>query len=300
MYKLIFRLLAGIGIVSAPTVAAQVSLPQVNLGATSFLDGVGGPGILIQETPSYYFADTFADQEGHALPLDGEVESISTTTLIARLTDRKVLGGYYGYEALIPLARVEAFGGRGSGLGDIGISPFMIQWTDSRLFGRPYKHRLNLFFNLPTGTYSADRSVNIGSNAASFNPYYAATLELSEDWAVSTRIHYLWNDENESPSLLQEAESTQAGQAFHMNLSTSYKISEHFRLGVAGYALKQLSEHKLNGRDIAGSKEQVFAIGPGLGYYNGKFTINFNSYFESGAENRSEGARYHLRIAKVL
>lgn len=64
MHKLILRLLAGIGIVSSPMVAAQVSLPQVNLGATSFLDGVGGPGVLIQETPSYYVADVVSEREG--------------------------------------------------------------------------------------------------------------------------------------------------------------------------------------------------------------------------------------------
>lgn len=300
MYKLIGNLLAAVSLFSACVVAAQVALPPVNLGATGFFDGMGGPGVLIQETPSYYFSDTVFDSEGRVLPIEGNIESIATTTLIARLTEKQFLGGYYGYEVLIPLARVEAFGHLGSGLGDIGVSPFMIQWTDSRLFGRPYKHRLNLFFNLPAGAYDSQERVNIGSNAVSFNPYYAATLEVSENVEVSTRIHYLWNGKNESPNILEEAESTQAGQAFHLNLSASYRVSEHLRIGVSGYALTQVNEHRLNGQDMAGSKERIYAVGPGVGYYNGKFTLNFYSYFESGARNRPEGTRYHVRIAKVL
>lgn len=300
MHKLIFHAHALGLIFGSSLVSAQVFLPPVNLGSTSFLDGVGGPGVLLQETFSFYSSDTIADSDGHVLPVPGEIESIASTLLIARLTERKVLGGYYGYEVLVPVVKLDIFGMRETGIGDIGVSPFMIQWVDSRLFGRPYLHRLNFFFNLPTGGYDSGNAVNIGSNTLSFNPYYAATLQVSERIEVSTRAHYLWSGENDSPNLLEGVESTQSGQAFHINLSGSYSMGENFRFGVSAYMLEQLNDHKINGRDLANSKERVFAIGPALGYYNGKFTINFNAYFESGAENRPEGSRYHLRIAKVL
>ncbi|MGV8307919.1 transporter, partial [Pseudomonas aeruginosa] len=45
----------------------------------------------------------------------------------------------------------------------------------------------------------------------------------------------------------------------------------------------------------ADSREQVFGIGPGVMYSQGRQTLFANLYAESGARNRSEGNQLTLR-----
>ncbi len=176
----------------------------------------------------------------------------------------------------------------------------MLQWVNTKLWGMTYNHRLNFIFTLPSGSYSETEAINIGSNAWNFNPYYAFTLQASPRIEVSMRLHYLWNSKNDPPPMATGLQETKAGQAFHINYASSYAVNENLNVGIAGYYLKQLNEHKANGVNIANSQEQVFAIGPGFQYHNKHFTLNFNSYFESSAKNRAEGKRFSLRLSKVF
>ncbi|WDE09301.1 transporter [Thalassomonas viridans] len=63
-------------------------------------------------------------------------------------------------------------------------------------------------------------------------------------------------------------------------------------MGCSLFCLKQLSRHKQDGVELAGSKERVFAIGPGLRYHHQGFTLRANAYLESAALNRPEGHRF--------
>jgi len=290
-------------LISPYKVYAQVSLPPINLGATSFLDGMGGPGTLLEETLNYYSANDVMDAQGNKIFSGSDIDTITATTLIAHLTPHKVWGGFYGFEVLIPVVDLDievVERNKKSGTGDLIFSPFILQWVGHKIGGMPYNHRLNLSFSLPTGSYSSDNPLNIGSNAFSFNPYYAFTIQPTSRVETSVRLYYLWNEKNRSPNTPDNIKNTQAGDAFHMNYAVSYKLSKSFRLGLAGYYLKQLSNHKINDQAVADSKETVFAIGPGFNYNNNNFRVVFNTYFESNVENRAEGTRFILKASKVF
>ena len=89
------------------TYGQEVTLPPVNLGGTSFLDGVAGPGFLLEETIEYYHANRFTDSRGGKIPGDNSVESWLSLTHVAYLTKWKILGGYYGVEVLLSAVRAE-------------------------------------------------------------------------------------------------------------------------------------------------------------------------------------------------
>jgi hypothetical protein len=208
------------------TYGQEVTLPSVNLGGTSFLDGVAGPGLLIEETVEYYHTNRFTDFKGGKIPGDNSVESWLSLTHLAYLTKWKILGGYYGVEALLPAVRVDLdtdLGVRGhkGGLGDLILSPFIIQWGDHKIFNMPYFHRINFPFILPTGRYDEDSAINIGSHLYSFNPYYAFTLSSHEIETVG--FHYLWNSKNHSPSSIIMLMASNLG-TFHLNYALSYEI----------------------------------------------------------------------------
>ena len=66
--------------------------------------------------------------------------------------------------------------------------------------------------------------------------------------------------------------------------------------GINGYYLKQFTDNKLNGHELSDTKEQVLSVGPGLVYHFSKHDHLFaNVYWETAAENRTEGSRVNLR-----
>lgn len=286
--------------------AGPVNLPPVNLGETSFEDGVANPGWFFEEIIDYYHAGQFNDSAGAKMPGQNDLTTVSSLTHVAYFSDYKLLGGYIGAEVLVPLVDVDldtsfAPHSHAQGVGDMSINPFMLQWNDRQLFGKPFFQRFDLQMVFPTGQYDSDRALNIGNNIVSVNPYYAFTIFPIGKLEFSARLHYLWNSQNDSPYEGLHAGSIQPGQAFHANFATSYEVLKRLRLGLSAYALQQLTDDKINGNSIAGSEERVFGVGPGLSYNQDnsqdKLWITLNSYFETGAENRPEGIGVVLRIS---
>ncbi len=228
---------------------------------------------------------------------------MSATTHIAYISNLRLLDGFYGAEILLPLADVDldtSFGpkDRERGVGDLIFSPFILQWTDHKLFGMPYFHRFVFSVTLPTGKYDRNRPVNIGSNMVSINPYYAFTIMPTDKLELSARLHYLWNSENDDPFVGLGAGTVQPGQAFHANYAASYEVVKGVRLGINGYALQQLTEDKVDGRSQANSEERIFGIGPGIKWSGNGLSLYLNSYFETGAENRPEGTKVVFRLSR--
>lgn len=286
--------------------AGPVNLPPVNLGQTSFEDGVANPGWFFEEIMEYYHAGQFNDAGGAKVLGQNDLTTAVAITHLAYCSTYKLLGGYIGAEALVPLADVNldaSFQAHNheQGVGDLIISPFMLQWNDGKLFNKHFFQRFDLDLVVPTGKYNSDSALNIGNNVVSVNPYYAFTIFPTSKLELSARLHYLWNSENDRPYEGLHASSIQPGQAFHANLAASYKLLKRLRLGISGYALQQFTDDKINGNNIGDSEERVFGIGPGLSYNQDnsrdKWWITLNSYFETEAENRPQGIEVVLRIS---
>jgi hypothetical protein len=289
--------------------AGPVSLPPVNLGETSFEDGVANPGWFFEEIIDYYHAGEFTDSGGTKIAGQNDLTTVSAITHLAYFSNYKLLGGYVGAEILVPLVDADLEASfqphdHVQGVGDMIVGPFMLQWNDRKLFGRDFFQRFDLDLVVPTGKYNSDRTLNIGNNIVSLNSYYAFTLFPSSRLEFSARLHYLWNSENDSPYEGLHAGSIQPGQAFHANFAASYEVLKRLRLGFSGYALQQFTGDKMNGNALAASEERIFGIGPGLAYnqdnHQDKWWVTLNSYFETGAENRPQGIGVILRISIVF
>jgi hypothetical protein len=290
---------------AGPVSLPPVSLPPVNLGDTSFQDGIANRGWFLEETINYYNAARVNNAQGGRIPGSNELTTISAVTHVAYVSKHRVLGGYLGAEVLLPLVDADLSTSfqpqnRARGVGDLIVSPFILQWNDRKLFNMPYFHRFDIALSLPTGQYDANRAVNAGNNIVSLNPYYAFTIVPADKLEISARLHYLWNSENDNPYAGLGASSVQPGQAFHANVAASYEIIRNLRIGINGYALQQFTDDKVNGHSLADSEERVFGVGPGLVFNTDKLWIYLNSYFETGAENRPEGIKITLRISRAF
>lgn len=306
------------GLISAVTLmsnskAVAYDLPSVNLGFTSFLDGgpPAGPGLYFTQYLQYWTSDKFTNSSGDdLLPpyADEDLDAwIGLTQFIYQSDKELIAGGKWGVDLIIPVVGLDlTYGGdptglprdNGTGIGDVLVGPF-IQWDPIMGKNGPvFMHRVEFQLIFPTGKYDEAKQLNQGSNFFSFNPYWAGTLFITPQLTATTRIHYLWNAENDDPNVIYVgADDTQAGQAIHTNFAMAYEVlPKRLRLGLNGYYLKQITDNQVNGNDIDDSKEQVFAIGPGLVYHFSQDShLFFNTYFESMAENRPEGTRANLR-----
>lgn len=289
----------------AAATAGAYDQPAVNLGFTSFLDGIppAGPGWYAAQYVQYYTADQFPD-----LPFPGDPELdawISLTQVIYQHPKALLGGANFGLDLILPAAffDLDADGTpltAQDGLGDLLVGPYL-QWAPVMGQNGPvFVHRIELQTILPTGEYDETRNINPGANVVSFNPYWSATWFITPKWTLSGRFHYLWNAKNEDPFSPPGSgiRDTQAGQAVHANFATEYEVlAKHLRVGLNGYAFRQLGRSQVNGECVDGGKEQVVGLGPGaLWSFNPDNHLFVNMYVEMDAENRPEGERYGIRF----
>jgi hypothetical protein len=284
--------------------ASAYDQPAVNLGFTSFLDGIppAGPGWYAAEYVQFYTADNLPD-----LPFPGAPKLdalISLSQVIYQSGKVLPTGASWGLDLILPYASfdLDAAGTpltANDGFGDLLVGPYL-QWAPLMGPNGPvFVHRFELQTILPTGDYDETRSINPGANVVSLDPYWAATWFITPKWTASGRFHYLWNAENDDPNTppALAIQDTQAGSAVHANFATEYEfIEKHLRVGLNGYAFRQLSDSQVNGQDGSGGKEQVVGLGPGaLWSFNPDNHLFVNVYVEMAAENRPEGERYGIR-----
>ena len=289
-------------LLAAPAASAY-DQPAVNLGFTSFLDGIppAGPGWYAAQYVQFYSAGNLPDLP---FPGDPELEAwISLTQLIYQHPKALPCGGNLGLNLMLPYAAfdLDADGtplAAKDGFGDLLVGPY-VQWIVMGANGPVFAHRVEIQTIFPTGDYDETKSINPGANAVSLNPYWAATWFVAPKVTLSGRFHYLWNAENSDPNVPDPlVEDTQAGQAVHANLAADFEVlPNQLRIGLNGYAFRQISDSKVNGDCVEGKKEQVFAIGPGfLWSFNQNNHLFFNAYFEFDAQSRPEGERFNLRF----
>lgn len=282
------------------TSAQQVAQPPLDLGQTSFLDGEGGPGFLLETIGQGLVSGYAADGAGRARPGTNKQWSAIITLHPVYTAPVALLGGNLGFELLLPFTAThldvpnQPVTTQG-GVGDVTVSSF-IQWSGGNLFGRPFASRLAIGGVAPTGSYRASRPVNGGTNVWQVSPYYALTWRPLDRWEVSLRLIYGWSSSNTAPAPALSVGSVQPGGQFAANYAASYAATPSLRLGLSGYVLRQVSDTRLGGRAVPGLQQQVFGLGPGLLWDTGPVRVIGNVYREFGARNRPEGFNAVARL----
>ena len=303
MKSLLIALLFGVCLLPGLSFA-QVQLPTVNLGLTNFEDGFAVPGWFLQEFPDYYDADKLKDARGATVPGSNHLITFATTTHIVYVTQQHVMGGWLSFEALQPWVHVHVDLANAPpttvhGLADLTLGAG-VQWQPTTIGGGIFAHRLLLDVTVPTGPYNDRQPVNLSNHYVVVEPYYAVTYEISKV-EFSARLHYFWNSVNHDPFVGFGENSTQPGQAFHVNYAASYEVVHNVRVGFNGYWLQQITDHKANGVAIPDSLERTVGLGGGIQIFSGHNSwIHLNAYKEVDVRDRAEGFSVTLRLSKGI
>lgn len=280
-------------------------LPTINLGLTNMLDG--GPLIPIKGwywRPYFvnYHATKFTDGCGNLL---GGVPSphFNVCTIITQFlyqSDITLAKGKLGLNFFLPSivsSRVTkndiGITSSGRGFGDYLMGVFL-QWEPKPIKGEvTFTTRLACDVSFPSGKNEQPcKAINPGNNYYFINPFWAATLHFTTDWAVSWRLHYLWCSQNRATHI-------QAGDTVHLNYDMEYQVFPKLWIGVTGYFLQQLRDSNLCGEDIPLSRERILGNGFGILYTTKKnYRVLSYLYFENMARNRPQGTRFVFRLIK--
>ena len=307
------------------TQAAHAQTPTVsqrggiNLGVTSFYDGFSGkPGWTWLPNVRYAHMNAIKGADGANVPVfnDPRISTYVASNQFAYTFARPIGGWMPGVMGVFPVAHIHSsFGegaslqGKGTGLGDIILGAYLQAPPVLGEHGQPvFSQRVELDVLLPTGRYKRSADLNPGAGFASINPYWAATVLPAPGWELSWRLHYLYNLKNNKPASSipggaaingEPVRNTQAGQAAWLNFAASYAVTPELSLGVNGYYFKQLTDSRANGVRLAGSREQVLGIGPGLMWKFDKDKILWvNLYHDTKVRNRaSSDVLLNVRLA---
>lgn len=303
-------IMLALGLAGLPVAASAYDLPAVNLGGTSFYDGApapNGPGWYAIEYLQSINSKRMNDADGNKLGLPKQdINLFVPLTQVIYQSDLRWGNASPGVTVLLPWvadARVDdglnhAALDSQTGLGDTIVGAFLQFDPIMGENGPRFSQRIELDVSIPTGSYDRNKAINPGNNFWTINPYYAATLWVTPKWSFSGRLFYLWNGKNDDPSTsLGASHDSQAGQALHANFTTEYALNANMSVGLNGYWLKQITDTQVDGEDVKGRREKVWAIGPGMVYKLGQDDSMFaNLYFEQDAENRAQGNRFILRF----
>jgi|GEM_PF-1225890 len=332
----VLAVLSAVAVVGlCPPQAAAFNQPVYNLGLTNALDAaIPGPGIYGMFYGQFYFGNKIEVNDDvpqdvdlglpepvnvKAILEDTQITSMAAVWQIAYISKLEVLGGFFGWNIVIPVVVINSKGpinglvsqGQIENTGSIGdiITGPVFQWSGKSLFGKPCFHRVELDVIVPTGKYSEDYLINPGSNIVTFNPYYAFTIFPTPKTDFSMRIHYAWNSTNNSPylDLYGPDASLQPGSNIHFNYTLQHNFYKTLWGGIAGYCMWQLNDDDLENNgglsaipgmaDALVQKEQVYSIGPILSMTPLKnLLLSWASVWEMGAKNRTEGFKTTFKV----
>lgn len=291
-----------------PEIVHSYTLPAINLGLSSFLDGGPlrqVPGWYYQNLVQYYTTDRFLNNEGQLLVNPSpHFDYVANGFQAIYLSQKDFFGlGNVGFDLTLPVvlsAHIQknslGITKARAGCADLLFGVFAQALPKFRKDGSArYVHRFEMVVSLPTGKNNLPlTTINPGNGLVYINPYWAGTYYFSPRFCTSWRLHYLWCSTNHKTHI-------KPGDAVHLNFSLEHQVRPHFWLGMNGYFLQQIKDSTLAGIPILDARERVLGIGAGfLHSFERRYTfvIVGNLYFETLVKNRTQGIKAIFRILK--
>jgi hypothetical protein len=256
------------------------------------------PGLYLRDYNWFYYADQVNDAGGNKIgAADAKAFVYANVPRLVWITDVKLLDGYLGVDALVPLKYTELkantqagrYHDQTFGIGDVFVegtwSWHLKQWDMS----------LGAGVWAPTGNFSMDNPTWAGSGYWGEMLTAGATWYPDQEkrWALSVLNRYEFNQEQKDTDITP-------GQAYTVEGGLSYGVSKTVDIGAIGYYQQQVTGdsgglwymHRQSGR-VAGIGPEVSAFFPSI-----TLGVSLRYAYEFLAESRLQGHTLTLTLTK--
>jgi hypothetical protein len=249
------------------------------------------PGVYFRDYNYFYWADQFNTPSGNNAHVpNAEVFTYANIPRVIWITDTKILGGYLGVDALLPLVdqhvRAGGFDSTTFGVGDFfgeGTLSWHLQQFDFALGSGVWA---------PTGDSAPPPTTRIGAGFWTFMQTAGATwyVDDAKTWSVSALNRYEFSTEQRDTDLIP-------GQTYTLEWGVSKGLCKESNLGVVGYYQQQVDP---NEGSSWSSRSRVAAVGPEFNFMFPKqmFFVSLRYNYEFMAENRAQGNAVTLTLTK--
>jgi hypothetical protein len=248
------------------------------------------PGWYVRDYNLAYYSTRLNDAAGNRTGPDNfSAFTYANEPRAIWITETKILGGYLGVDALLPLVyqNVRA-GDRDSnfGIGDVfaeGTLSWHIQHFD---------FSVGAGFWAPTGDSVAPPSPPTGQGFWTPMLTAGATwyIDREKTWSVSALNRYEFNTEQDSTGITP-------GQAYTLEWGVGKSVTKTLELGVAGYYQQQTTGDQGGG---SSALDRVAAVGPeiSLAFPKPMVFVSFRYLYEFMAKDRAQGQTFSLTLTK--
>jgi len=280
-------LLCGLMVIAGPVQAQTTHYP-------AGVEGIKGaslppPGVYFRDYNYIYFADSF--KEGP--PAFDIFANVQAPRLIW-ITGKKVLGGFYGMDVIVPLAYqdLDVTGFREShfGIGDLFVEPITLSWHPKQ-----FDFAFGYGFWAPTGDYSLKDPALPGKGFWTQMLTAGVTVypDKARTWSLSALNRYEINQKRNDTGITP-------GQYWTLEWGLAKSLSKTVDFGMAGYYQAQAT--LAGGIGAPTAKDSVVGIGPEITFVCTKFGVATSIRYmrEAGASNRPEGNTVNIILTKRL
>jgi hypothetical protein len=248
------------------------------------------PGFYLRDYNYIYFADQFA-----VGPPEFDLVAYIQAPRLVWITSRKVLGGFYGMDILIPFAYQDldyiGFGDSDFDLSDIFVEPVTISWHEQK-----FDAAIGYGFWAPTGDFTSSMG-DIDSGKGFWSHMLTGGVTYYPDEAKTWSISALnrWEFKQE-----QEETGVTAGQYWTVDWGVAKSVTPTFEVGIAGYHQMAVTDASVDSQSIPDMKDHATALGPEVtfAFPANMFFISARYLFEVDTSNRPEGNTINVTFTK--
>jgi hypothetical protein len=250
------------------------------------------PGVYARDYNYFYIAHQVNNGSGDSAgPPDFDVFTYGNIPRVIWITDTKVLGGFVGVDALIPLLyqNVTAGGGHSEnfGAGDVACEATLSWHT------KQFDFAVGSGFWAPSGASGSRGDAGLGY--WTFMQTAGATWYVDEEktWAVSALNRYEFNTDSRNTHIT-------TGQAWTLEWGISKTLEKVYDVGLVGYYQMQTTGSYETGVDVPSGINRVGAIGPeiSVAFPKPMIFVSARYNYEFMAQNRAQGSTVCLTITK--
>jgi hypothetical protein len=286
---------------------ASVGARAAEGGSTEYLGGYTAfaagyvppdPGAYLTSELYYYDASISRVAFHGRLAVTVGTDMYFDTLQWTQVTSHTLLGGSFGFGLALPFgydqvrASLQPVNIKRStsafGLGDLVLVPGFLGWHSGDWYAN-----FALSVYAPTGEYDPNQPLSLSRHFWALDSAFSGSLLTDWGFDLSASLGYTVNWENPDTQY-------KSGDVVHLDLALGQYLSHHFKVGLVGYAVVQVTPDSGSGAILGPFESDVYAAGAALEYDTKlrarEMSLQLRWYREFAAQNHLAGNALYLTL----